>query len=77
MAPWLDVAFLAIDEGHEIEGGFVSVKLTVKLQEALNPALSLVVQFTILAPIGNLEQDAGVHVVVTEPELSDVEGEKQ
>jgi hypothetical protein len=75
-APLLDVADLEKLE-QVIVGGDGSVKLARKLQDALKPALSLVVQLTFVEPKGKMEHDVGLHVVVTEPELSDAEVEKQ
>ena len=46
--------------------------VTVKLAEALFPAASAVVQFTVVAPAGNVPPDAGVHATASGPSTRSV-----
>jgi hypothetical protein len=39
----------------------------VKLADALLPAVSVAVQLTVVAPVGNVPPDAGVHATATGP----------
>jgi len=44
----------------------------VKLAEALFPAASAAVQFTVVAPVGNVPPEAGAHATASEPSTRSV-----
>jgi hypothetical protein len=48
----------------------VSFTVTVKEQEALFPAASIALQFTVVGPFGNVEPEAGVQELLTPGQLS-------
>ena len=50
--------------------------VTVKLQEAVLPLLSVAVQFTVIVPFANVEPLAGTQAVVTPGQLSVAVGAK-
>ena len=48
-------------------GGWASLTVTVKLQEALLPAASVAEQVTVVTPLGKAAPDAGLQFTVTTP----------
>ena len=46
--------------------------VTVKLADALLPAASTAVQLTVVAPVGNVAPDAGVHATASSPSTRSV-----
>lgn len=54
-------------EGQVIEGGSVSLTVTVNEQEPLLPAASVAEQVTVVVPFGKVEPDAGEQVTVPTP----------
>jgi hypothetical protein len=65
---WPDELPTVIGAGHITTGGCESVTVTVNVH-ALDvlPDASVAVQLTLVVPTGNVEPDAGVHIVVTVP----------
>lgn len=55
---------LMIFAGQVMEGSWLSLTVTVKLQADGLPAASLTVQFTVVTPFGKVEPDAGVQTGV-------------
>jgi hypothetical protein len=51
-------------------GFSVSLTVTVKLQVAVLPDESVAVQVTVVVPLGKLEPEGGVQLVVTPGQLS-------
>jgi hypothetical protein len=51
-------------------GGVVSTTVTVKLQVAVWPAVSVAVQFTVVVPTAKKAPLAGMHVIVDPGQLS-------
>jgi hypothetical protein len=64
-----------IFDGHEIEGGCVSLIVTVKLQVASLVEASRAVHVTVVVPTGNSVPEAGEQLVVTPGQLSAAVGE--
>jgi hypothetical protein len=62
--------------GQTIEGGCVSLTVTVNEQEAVLFEVSVAAQFTVVMPFGNVLPEAGVHAVVTPGQLSAAESAK-
>jgi hypothetical protein len=56
--------------GQVIAGACVSLTLTVKLQLAMLPDVSVAVQLTVVMPTEKKEPDAGMQLVVTPEQLS-------
>lgn len=56
--------------GQVIEGGCVSLTVTVNEQEAVLPELSVAVQVTVLVPSGKVEPEAGTQLTVAPEQLS-------
>ena len=56
--------------GQVIEGGCVSLTVTVNEQEAVLPELSVAVQVTVLVPSGKVEPEAGTQLTVAPGQLS-------
>jgi len=56
--------------GHVIEGGWVSLTVTVNEQVAVLPTPSVAVAVTVVTPFGNVEPDAGVDTTVGVEQLS-------
>jgi len=56
--------------GQVIEGGCVSLTVTVNEQFAVSLLESVTKQFTVVDPFGNVEPEAGEHTGVTVPQLS-------
>ena len=56
--------------GHVIEGGCVSLTVTVNEQVAVLPAPSVAVAVTVVVPFGKLEPEAGVDATVGVEQLS-------
>jgi hypothetical protein len=74
---WPGVFATLVLAGHVIEGGCVSLIVTVNEQLAEFPAASLTVQLTVVEPFGKVEPDGGVHTGVPAPEqLSETVGVK-
>jgi hypothetical protein len=53
----------------------LSTTVTVKLQEAVLPDVSVAVQVTVVVPFGKEDPDAGLQLVVTPGQLSVAVGE--
>ena len=51
-----------------------SYTVTVKLQVAVLPEVSVATQLTVVVPTGNTDPDAGVHTTVAPAQLSVTEG---
>jgi hypothetical protein len=64
-----------IFDGHAIEGGCVSLIVTVKLQVASLVEASRAVHVTVVVPTGNSVPEAGEQLVVTPGQLSAAVGE--
>ena len=56
--------------GQVIDGGCVSLTVTVKVQEAVLFELSVAVQVTVVVPLRKVEPEAGAQVAVTPGQLS-------
>jgi hypothetical protein len=56
--------------GQVIWGGVVSCTVTVKVQVALLPLLSVAVQFTVVTPLANVEPLAGAQLMLASGQLS-------
>src|SRR5262249_27196430 len=57
-------------EGQVIEGGWLSLTVTVNEQFAVSLLESVTEQVTVVVPLANVERDAGLHTGVTVPQLS-------
>lgn len=53
-----------------MEGGWVSLTVTVNEQFAVSLLESVTAQFTVVVPFGNVEPEEGEHTGVTLPQLS-------
>src|ERR1041384_480143 len=53
------VVFVTISAGHVMVGGWMSLKMMVKLQLAVLPEPSVAVQVTVFVPMANVEPLAG------------------
>ena len=51
-------------------GGCVSVTVTVKLQLAVLPEVSVAVQVTVVVPLEKVDPEGGLQLVVTPEQLS-------
>jgi hypothetical protein len=67
-APLELVACTVIFDGSVKVGGVLSTTVTVKLPDALLPALSVAEQETVVVPSGNVEPDPGVQENVLRPD---------
>jgi hypothetical protein len=56
--------------GQVMVGFSLSLMVTVKEQEAVLPAASMAVQFTVLTPLANVEPEGGVQEALTPGQLS-------
>ena len=60
------VAAAEIGAGSVSTGGVVSTTVTVKLAVPALPSSSVALQLTVVAPIANIEPEAGVQTVVSD-----------
>jgi hypothetical protein len=60
--------------GHTIDGGWVSLTVTVNVQVAVFIAASVVVHVTVVVPTGKVDPDAGEHTVDAPGQLSTAAG---
>jgi hypothetical protein len=56
--------------GQVITGFSVSLTVTVKVQVAVLPELSVAVQVTVVVPLGKVEPEGGLQTTVTPGQLS-------
>ena len=56
--------------GQVIDGGWVSLTVTVKVQEPVLFELSVAVQVTVVVPLGKVEPEAGEQTTVVPGQLS-------
>ena len=56
--------------GQVIDGGCVSLTVTVKVQKPVLFELSVAVQVTVVVPFGKVEPEAGTQLTVTPEQLS-------
>ena len=57
--------------GQVAVGGSLSVTVTVKLQRAVWPEVSVAVQFTVVVPTANVAPEAGLQAMVEPGQLSE------
>ena len=76
MLHWPASAATNISLGQVTEGGCVSSTVTVKLQPAVLPEVSVAVQFTVVGPSAKTEPEGGVQATVAPGQLSDTAGAK-